>query len=435
MKSSDVSQCEYGEYAQGHSCLECPIQDVHARLEDAHIMWHQAEDAYFVPAKFRANLNACIQALRNVTFVLQKNKARIPQFDDWYSGWQDQMKSDPVLKWLVTARNKVVKQGDLKKHSLIRVYLTFSYLSDTFKEYEVSPLIPTEQIAKQLKVQGIPDEMLDRGYMAVERRWIAADLPDWELLNVLAHCFGTLSILVDDAHHHIGLPNSEGPSGSRDYRFGGRLPCMVGIVGQQTIRVSLRTGEFIKPQVISSMETPSQHEFEESAARYGVPPRSSPHLNRDLSLGEMAAYLFDSAKNILVEDGHHYPIVFLYTPDRRVLPQTLLWEYQGEKYMLSRKIFWDAQRIGATKVIAIWLLRETQFEPDHLYPLSGESPEYSQALQLVAASADGEALEFICPFEKQGDKIVLGETQEVSGGMSLFLEPLKHLWRKRRSAK
>ena len=101
----------------------CPLPEPHQRLLDAHRLWHQCESNYTSPDGFRVNLNATIEALRNTTFVLQKNKAKIPNFDAWYIKWQDHLRKDQVMRWLVNARNRVVKQGDLDTLSTARVKL------------------------------------------------------------------------------------------------------------------------------------------------------------------------------------------------------------------------------------------------------------------------------------------------------------------------
>ena len=49
----------------------------HRRLEEVHSWWHGCEAHYGDPDAFRHHLNALIQALRNVTFALQAEKARI----------------------------------------------------------------------------------------------------------------------------------------------------------------------------------------------------------------------------------------------------------------------------------------------------------------------------------------------------------------------
>jgi hypothetical protein len=49
----------------------CPIPSTHRRLRHSHMLWHQAMEHYHEAEEFQANLNATIEALRNVSFVLQ----------------------------------------------------------------------------------------------------------------------------------------------------------------------------------------------------------------------------------------------------------------------------------------------------------------------------------------------------------------------------
>ena len=71
---------------QEHPATEhaCPLAAVDKRLADAHRLWHQAEAAYFDPDGFRLAVQNAIQTLRTVTFILQKQKAIIPNFAEWY---------------------------------------------------------------------------------------------------------------------------------------------------------------------------------------------------------------------------------------------------------------------------------------------------------------------------------------------------------------
>jgi hypothetical protein len=66
-----------------------PAPPTHRRLAEAHQLWHQALDLYHDSDAFRANLNATIKSLRNITFVFQKEKGAIPDFDAWYAKWHN----------------------------------------------------------------------------------------------------------------------------------------------------------------------------------------------------------------------------------------------------------------------------------------------------------------------------------------------------------
>ena len=96
---------------------------------DCHDHWHAALDKYMEPDGFRLELNALIQNLRNVTWLLQKQKAHLPGFSDWYPKWQAAVKPNPVMGWIVKARNRIVKEADLELLSTARLTMTFDWMN------------------------------------------------------------------------------------------------------------------------------------------------------------------------------------------------------------------------------------------------------------------------------------------------------------------
>ena len=65
---------------------------------------------YHDPAPFRYAMNAFLQALRSVTFRLQKSLAHENGFTEWYSERQESMRQDKLLRSFVEGRKIVVKQ-------------------------------------------------------------------------------------------------------------------------------------------------------------------------------------------------------------------------------------------------------------------------------------------------------------------------------------
>ncbi len=108
----------------------CPLAAVDRRLEDVHQLWHEAERNYFDPEGFRLAAQNAIQTLRTVTFILQKHKHDIPDFDAWYEGWRSRLGADDLMRWMVQARNKIEKQGDLEANSFVRAEIIASYLEE-----------------------------------------------------------------------------------------------------------------------------------------------------------------------------------------------------------------------------------------------------------------------------------------------------------------
>lgn len=311
----------------------CPVPSVHACLNDAHILWHQALEAYHDPHRFRAFLNACVQALRNVTFVLQKNKTAIPDFESWYPVWQEQLKTDPVLRWLVEARNRVVKQGDLETRSLARLSIVDSYLAAPELVLDVDPFASLADIGRLVAKAELSQHTRENGSARLERRWESSDLADHELLDALAHCYGVLSSLVADAHVQAGFTRESaetctgGLKGLEDgsahltaQRLGGRPPCMVATEAPRSIWVRLDSGEEF---FLGSFETDMAGIDEEKVMqRYGPFAKHEPVDAKDLR--QLAEILYRMAERILKRDGFHEPIAFLISPDSSLVQIALV---------------------------------------------------------------------------------------------------------------
>jgi hypothetical protein len=92
------------------------------RLKDLAQVLVQCASTYFDPELFRMNTNHFLQTARTITFIIQKNKSIIPDYDTWYprnviTAWA----GDEVMGWAKDSRNTIEKEGDLDLHSKLRV--------------------------------------------------------------------------------------------------------------------------------------------------------------------------------------------------------------------------------------------------------------------------------------------------------------------------
>ena len=406
----------------------------HARLKEALRLWQRSAMAYFDPEEFRTYLNASIQALRSVTWVLQKQKQKIPEFDDWYGAWRERLARDPIMTWLVDARNQIVKEGDLKTRSTARIAVVAHYLEPASFEMEVDPLASVDEIIAKLDLRRVPPEVREDAFVRIQRKWIADNLPAFELLDALGHAFGVLLALLHDADRHVVSPNTT-CSGPEQQLIEGedlsKLPaCMRGEPEFRTICVRLSNGDRIA--VTRRTAVPGMYS-EVMKARYSGITIKPPDQMGVENLRETCECLFEYARQIFLLDGYHVPIVFLLLPDKGMISMPLRLVEQIDKYLVWRAIGGDVERTNADAVIAIGEIWQAPYDPVHPYRGATQSPERQEALTLNALSKDNEAVSLSCKIVRSAEGVTLGDTVEEDMS-AFFLEPVRRVWSKKKEA-
>ena len=414
----------------------CPTPAAHARINEAHRLWHQAADSYDDPDGFRVNLNACIQALRSVTFVLQKEKSRIPDFDIWYKGWQNRLKADPILKWLVEARNLIVKEGDLETRSRVRAAIFYNYIESPAFEINVPPLMSTNDIAGQMASQDISEELIKNGLLRVKRKWISIDLPDHELLETLAHSYGVLSTLISDAHTQAGvaypkvyMKHKDGTIESYHESIDhlqGRLPCMEALSESVTVWVKLSTGEYLKSNLAREIPKISEKEITDTYGPFLKSEQKSPNRR------EWAKLLLENDKRVLSVDGYHVPIMFLELPDGKTNMMTFKAEDPSEKYIVAQKLANEVKRTGTKSIISIGETWQAPYDKRYLGKPIEELLNRDEALTVDCISSDGEEFSFTCKFRRENDSIQFDAVEELTGPSNIFFTPVRQAWRRQK---
>lgn len=166
------------------------------RLEDLAHLLRACSRTYFNPELFRRNTNQFLQTARTVTFIMQKNKSDIPEFDSWYTRHiVERWREDQIMLWAKDARNKVEKEGDLEINSTLKVSLVYSYLEE---EDVTVPCGRSELVDAGIKQlvefakRHLPSGIADASGIRVERSWVTADLDSTELLQGLAYVYSRI---------------------------------------------------------------------------------------------------------------------------------------------------------------------------------------------------------------------------------------------------
>lgn len=425
--------------SNGHSMMgqkknRCPLSTADQRLSDALNLWRGAKDNYFSPDAFRLSLNNCIQVLRSFSWILQKSKSEFASFSRWYKEWQNRMRADPVLKWLVQARNVIVKEGDLVTHSKVRLAIVKSWFGVPSIEVEVPPTSKTEDITRIGARVARESFCTDAGLLRVERRWIDSQLSSHELLEALAHVFEVLSEVLFDAHQSLLTPAVASCCSWYTKRISlkSKLPsCMLAQEWDRTTWIDLRTGEGLTPT--TDILRPTEGHLKTAAMRYpGLKDRSR-ELRVAKSLEEEAATMFHFAKTALRTDGYHLPIAILGLPDGSKTIRVLAMTDRSAVLLLFRQLATHIEKVGATSVIVInemWMSKLGNGRPPH-YP--SDDPDRREVLQLVAADVSGETYTHMVLFHKdKSGKVHLGEQFVSKDDSPSFLAPVSAVWSKKR---
>lgn len=418
---------------------DCPIPATHKRLQQAHQLWHQTQEKYADPDGFCVNLNAAIQALRSVTFVLQKEKERVPNFEPWYEEWRERMKQDPAMRWLVEARNQVEKEGDLRTHSIALVSVLAGWDGPVvLAAKEVDPLMPVPALLAHTAELELPPEVRKDGVLIVERMWVVREVPDRELLDLLAHCYGILSTLVRDAHRRCGFEvvtvqaQEHGPRTFADEHLAGRLPCMVAPSEARTFRIHLREDALlssveiqVKPDPAKKGDVLSRYKTTEGALERG--PQES--------LANWSHRWFEHAKVVLATDGYHHPLIVLLMPDGRDELRFLKIDDRQGLYVTMNEIATHIERTGAIALIHIGEFWQGTEEDLKKGIRPSESAERKEVLQVIAATMEGGRWVHWAQFWRESDgRIAFGKSgfSDKSDRHWGFLEPINRVWKRRR---
>lgn len=414
-----------------HDEKQCPLAAVDRRLEDVHRFWHQAKESYFDPDAFRAAIQTAIQNARTVTFVLQKNKNLIPDFDNWYAGWREKLGANALMKWMVDARNRIEKQGDLEAHSFVSAEIVASHM-DEGPHIQVPAKLSDAPLTllKSIPTNALGEHIKSNGILRVRRRWIENTLPDRELLDAVADAYGQLSQLNYDAHRQMGLIGpvttnvDTGQLYPEDDR-GGRLPCMIGHEDSRTLDIWLATGQPLEFEEV-------KHEVDISEApvleeRYGLNPRQMYADSGDTH--DHARALFAAARRMFEKDGYHITVfIFLRNGKPAAMPHELRPGEHGHKYMMMRTLAHEGKRIGADAAILISESWTAPFDPANPYRRVADAPDRREVLTLTAVSKTGEPLHMQAEILRENGNVTLGETCEHIGGSQYAFASFYEVW-------
>lgn len=391
------------------------------RLEDLAHQLKSCAETYFDPDLFRRNTNSFLQTARTVTFIIQKNKSDIPNFNDWYQtnvivAWE----KDEFMQWAKEARNEIEKEGDLELHSHLRAVLLFSYLEED--DIEV-PCGRNELLRAGVKKlirfaqKQLPTGISKAAAIKIERSWITAKLESHELLQALGYVYSRLFDCCQSLASHLGsnLPrNIPSPSDVGAIRESARQIQLVKLKDMETYRI-----RSVRIHRIPDEALPTA--IKESIARL------KESLGRPTNFKTAIAFYTGMAEATFRQWGNHVSMLFLLDRDWTVMDMispSLL--DQTDKYFFWRSL---AERVKIQNVYCLVYIAEIWIRDASGYPSSAikELPILGEKLKLAAFDRDGNKAIHSWPIVRPSENMLatLGpmEVAEASDRMVFFFVP------------
>lgn len=391
------------------------------RLGDLGFLLENCAKTYLDPDLFRRNTNQFLQTARTVTFLIQKDKSEIEEFDSWYQpNVVEPWKNDRVMEWAKNSRNIIEKRGDLELNSTLEVSLVFSY----FAEEDIHVDVGREELIQfgvtkllHLAQKKLPTGVSDAASVRIARKWVTSNLSDWELLNALVYVYSRHYDVYTSLCRYLNRERSNKILSPQDGI--GLRDTMVSPTYVKFCNLDSYRHKSMAVKIRKDFELPSK--FAESIETI----RDS---YKEINSSESALdHFLNMAKATFSAWGSHIHILHLFD-DKWNLIDILSTEFedQADKYFFWRFI---GERVAALNVGAIVWTAELWHRNAKRYPNAAirNLPIIGEGLHVVVIDRNGNFLEqgWIISRDAEGNNPALSDISDVNTlAMPNYLAPV-----------
>ncbi|GAA1963942.1 hypothetical protein [Kitasatospora viridis] len=408
----------------------CPMPNAHRRLMDCHAQWHRLHEVYFDPHEFRLTLNSLVPNLRNVTWLLQKQKAQLAGFEEWYPRFQQNSGSSEIMRWVVKSRNRITKEADLELLSELQVIWHQDWLKRTIGTSSKYPprMSIREIVSEVMRIYRPPF-----GTMTVKRRWVDRALPTWELLDATSEAYSRLEGLLAEGHSVAGVPVCDLEAHDRECvtsalrASGTRLRCMLDAKDDLEANFDLVDGVEIESTSLTIER--DEDLLAESVERYGgrlILPAGDP-------ISAVPGFMA-SARLLMEKDGQHATFTFLYRGDALLHMGGLIFDSQSSKILAFEKLASEMKAANADGILVIaesWfaLPTERERELETIFFPARDRLDRKEALTVYAATRDGRTAGMISMVMRDdAGRAICAEPVEMDDPVANTLAPILRMW-------
>lgn len=396
------------------------------RLLQMRQLWEDAADNYFEPSRFMLAVQNCITTSRTITFILQSNKALIPNFETWYGGHVARWSADSIMKWAKDARNSIEKQGDLEGHSQVRAEIIASYFPGPETAWMPQLLFKSPQVIwRSIPNKYLIPHIIGNGTLLIERRWVDNNLPDTEILEALAHVYNEFCVTIADLLVVNDIPVPPQLDRSRPDPMGE-------LAMNRAIYLSMADGSITGHRFFKKpIEGPTEVQKEKIAKRYGR-ENTWKRLEKAKSFREVADAYFERARIVMARDGIHHSFVFLLKGLHVIQLIRADHPTRASRYVLMRDF---AKLARIAKADGVMYIGETWIARGDDLPKSGfaaDATDRSEAIMLSAVNSTGEHFQLTSDVtrKRKGSLKVkgIGQIEVETDHFPFIFTPFLQLW-------
>lgn len=370
------------------------------RLRDLSILLRQCHKTYMIPDAFRLNTNQFLQTARTVTFIIQKNKKNLSDFDSWYKdNFQDSWNLDEIMRWAVDSRNKIEKEGDLELYSSLDLRLLYSYLpeNDIVINLEKKELL-NANIARlvQLAKRQLPEEISKSSAVKIERRWVSASLKNRELLHAMTYVYARLyecCLSFSKKLQYTPNENLLPPSCFDDIYDDSRRVEYVKIEDMKKYSAQFLSLDY---KELSDLPADIRSEWEAIVTQYAKPD----------SLKKVVEYYAEIAKKLICYYGYHVSMLFLLNDKYEVIERmSVEFSDRVEKYLFARRI---ADRVFSLKAFAVVWISESWIRKYDDTGIVSNMPVIGESIVIYGMARDREIQSIKFKIDRDSDGNIVG---------------------------
>ena len=329
------------------------------------------------------------------------------------------------MVWAKEARNSIEKRGDLETHSQVRAAIIASYLEGPETNWVPQALFASpHQIFASVPRKYFVPHIVENGTLLIERRWVDSGLPDTEILEALSHVYGRFADLVVDLLNRLAEPVPDLVADTRPDPMGA-------LAMDRALYLSMKDGSRRGFRYFKRLWTePSLDEERKIVRRYGT-FAAFDRLKKATTFREAAEALFDQARVVMLRDGYHQSMTFLFKGLNmfRLIPTDH--PDRASRYILMRDLASLAHIDGADGVMMIGESWTAKLE-DAPSGFAVDAKNRGEALTLRAANSLGEIFGLEAKIERRrwNTKKVkrLGDVIRDRDGYPFMYYPFQKMW-------